>query len=270
MRLQILPFCAALALFAACDKVDKNDRYIDFEPVTTGHCVLVEEFSGQLCVNCPDASEHLEQLQETYGADTVIVVSIHAGESYSLAISAERGAALNTQGLATDFGEQLFSSYGLNSEPNAVIDRTTGVITQPNWATAIVNALARETTVSLDIEPAYDADTRTLTVDVLATASQDFSGRVNVWLTEDSIVAVQRLSSGGYDYNHVFNNIFRASATSIDGEAVSVEFGDEWQTVYTATMTLDDVWRPEKMHVVAFVEGSNGVEQAATVSVIEQ
>ncbi len=267
MRLQILPFCAALALFAACDNIDENDRYIDVEPVTIGHSVLVEEFSGQLCVNCPEASEYLESLQENYGADTVIVVSIHAGESKNLAIGKEQGEAMGYEGLATDFGEQLFSNYGLSSEPNAVIDRITDVIPKEQWLTEIVNALARETTVSLSLSTSYDESARELTVNVLGSSTQDFSGNVNVWLTEDSIVGLQRLSSG-YVYDHVFNNIFRYSATPIEGEAVAIAYDAGEQVIYTATMTLEETWRPEKMSVVAFVDNSSGVAQTTRASVL--
>lgn len=262
-----IAFVLSAVLFASCDQVDENERYIAVEPTTTARSILVEEFSGQLCVNCPAASEYLEGIQENYGADTVIVVSIHAGENMMLAIGKERGEAMGIQGLATDFGEQLFSNYGLTSEPNAVIDRTSGVIGQAQWLTTIVNSLRRETTVSLSARTSYNEADRTLTVDVLGSSTQAFTGNVHVWLTEDSIVSIQRLPNG-YDNNHRFNNIFRASATPISGEQVTIPFGDEQQVIYSVTMTLDAVWRPEHMAVVAFVDNASGVAQATRTAVL--
>lgn len=262
-----MAFAVASVFFMSCDKVDLSGRYIPVEPAVTARSVLVEEFSGQLCVNCPEASEYLETLQETYGADTVIVVSIHAGESMNLAIGKELGEAMGYEGLATDFGEQLFSNYGLTSEPNAVIDRNSGVLGRDSWLTAIVSALSRETTVSLSLSTSYDESARELTVNVLGSSTQDFSGNVNVWLTEDSIVGLQRLSSG-YVYDHVFNNIFRYSATPIEGEAVAIAYDAGEQVIYTATMTLEETWRPEKMSVVAFVDNSSGVAQTTRASVL--
>ena len=63
-----LLFVAFVAVFVSCDQIGEGERYIAVTPVdtagadTTGgvvpirRAVLVEEFSGQLCVNCPAAS----------------------------------------------------------------------------------------------------------------------------------------------------------------------------------------------------------------------
>ena len=40
--------------------------------------VLVEEFTGQKCINCPEAHEELAKIQKEYGEDNVISVCIHA------------------------------------------------------------------------------------------------------------------------------------------------------------------------------------------------
>ena len=67
------------AMLSACDNVDSNDRLIYVPPAAVGRCVLIEDFTGQKCLNCPRAAEVIEQLQKQYGADTVIAVAIHAG-----------------------------------------------------------------------------------------------------------------------------------------------------------------------------------------------
>ena len=253
---------------ASCDEVSENERYIDVPVKAASRCVLVEEFSGQLCVNCPAAAEALETMQEANGgADTVVVVTFHAGEGMMLAIGKERGEAMGVQGLATDFGEQLFSRYGLQSEPNAVIDRTGGVLSQPNWLTAIVNGLRRETTVALSARSSYNEADRSVTVSVMGRAKSDFTGNAHVWLTEDSIVTMQLFSSGPV-IDHRFNNIFRTSATPIDGVPVTISAGEDMKEIYTTTIKLDDIWRPRHMAVVAFVDNSSGVVQAARTEVL--
>ena len=205
-------FAAFAALFASCEQVGENERYLPVEVAPAQRAVLVEEFSGQLCVNCPAATEALETMQEANGgSDRVVVVSLHAGVGQMLAINETMGQALGYQGLATDFGEQLFSSYGLTSEPNAVINRNSGVLGMGQWATNIVSALRVEANVSLSARTSYDAASRSLTVEVLGRSTDEggYTGNVHVWLTEDSIVSIQRLEDG-YEYDHVFNNIFRA------------------------------------------------------------
>ena len=265
----LLGLAVALS-FASCDEVSLGERYVDASVKPFSRTVLVEEFSGQLCTNCPAASEFLETLQDNYSADTVIVVSIHAGQSIQLAIGKEMGEAMGVEGLATDFGEQLFSNYGLQSEPNAVIDRRSGVVSQPQWMTSIINSSSRKDTVSLSLVCDYDDDSRELSVSVLGRSITEsgFAGNVHLWLTEDSIVSVQRLESGGYDFEHVFNNIFRTSATPIEGSPVTIPYANEPQQVYTATVTLEAGWRPEKMAVVAFVDNSGGVANVTRAAVV--
>lgn len=275
-------FASAAMLFASCDEIGEGDRYIAVTPTTpvdttgtdTGvvvkpitRTVLVEEFSGQLCVNCPAATESLEAMQEAIGGtERVTVVSIHAGQNMMLAIGEAQGQQMGVQGLATDFGEQLFSRYGLTSEPNAVIDRRGGVVSQPQWLTSILTSLTRETPVALSAQASYDESNNTISVNVSGRATQAFAGKIHVWLAEDSIVSMQRLPNG-YDYNHVFNNIFRVSATPIDGDNVSVAKADVMNPVYSTSVAVKEAWRPENMKVIVFVDDASGVVQSTSAEV---
>ena len=63
----------------ACDDVAEDDRFIYVEPAEVAKRVLLEDFTGQRCINCPEASELIERLQEEYGADNVIAVGIYGG-----------------------------------------------------------------------------------------------------------------------------------------------------------------------------------------------
>lgn len=260
----------AAFLFAACDEVGEGERYIDVPVKAASRCVLVEEFSGQRCVNCPAASEFLENIQETYGKDTVIVVSLHAGASINLGINKQMGEAMGVEGLVTDFGEQLFSSYGLSSEPNAVVDRRSGVLgNTQQWLTSIASSLRNPVTEALSLTTSYDEATRQLTVNVLGRSTNEdgFAGNIHVWLTEDSIVTLQ-LFSGSVDPQHMFHNIFRASATHLAGNPVTIPYANEPQQVYTATFTLEANWKPENMSVVAFVDNASGVANATRADAI--
>lgn len=61
--------CVALAL-VSCDNIDENNRYLDYDsgiidtpddgngddrPTSVQRAVLIEDFTGQMCVNCPNA-----------------------------------------------------------------------------------------------------------------------------------------------------------------------------------------------------------------------
>ena len=71
-------FSLIASAFVACDTIEENERYIEKEIVETKRNVLLEDFTGQNCPNCPQAHRVVNALKEQYG-ESVVAVSIHAG-----------------------------------------------------------------------------------------------------------------------------------------------------------------------------------------------
>lgn len=86
---------AAAVLLAGCDPVASDDRFIEVPAATVQRNVLIEDFTGQRCIFCPDASDAIAQLQARYSDDKLIAVAIHAGP---LALKSKSGFT----GLRTD------------------------------------------------------------------------------------------------------------------------------------------------------------------------
>ena len=74
----------------SCSHVDVDDRLIYVEPpvvepvqeddtITIKPSVLIEDFTGQRCVNCPTAAEEIQRLKTQYGDSTIVAVGIHSG-----------------------------------------------------------------------------------------------------------------------------------------------------------------------------------------------
>ena len=60
------------AMLTACSQIDEGERLIYVEPTEAQRVVLVEDFTGQKCVNCPNATNVLHEILEAYGdANTV-------------------------------------------------------------------------------------------------------------------------------------------------------------------------------------------------------
>ena len=64
--------------FTACDEVDEADRFKELGKIESKRNVLIEDFTGQMCTNCPDGHRTITSLKEQYGSQ-VIAVGIHAG-----------------------------------------------------------------------------------------------------------------------------------------------------------------------------------------------
>ena len=82
-RLSLLLAFAGFGL-TACDNVDEGERFegpLDLEEVLakSEKNVLIEDFTGQRCTNCPNAAQKIHEFQEQYGKDRVIAVAIHGG-----------------------------------------------------------------------------------------------------------------------------------------------------------------------------------------------
>ena len=106
MKYMILLATAAL-LMTACDNVSLDERLTYIEPPEAGRAVLIEDFTGQYCVNCPRATEEIERLVEEYGDSVVIAVAIHSGPFSKL-----KG---EPSPLYTEVGDQYFNKWNLSS-----------------------------------------------------------------------------------------------------------------------------------------------------------
>lgn len=246
--------CAAGLTFAACSDIEEDERFIYVEPANIAKRVLIEDFTGQGCVNCPNGNLAIERMQEEYGADNVIAVGMHSGPL-------GRGSTLRT-----DDGDWYYDHWGISVQPTAYIDRREFSPDYNMWATAVRNYIQIEPEVMLDAACSYDAATRTLGITVDADGLQTtVNGNLQVWLIENNIVDYQILLDGSWDYEYVHNHVYRASVNDLMGDAITVPTGA--RETRTFTYTLDEEWVPENMEVVAFIYNNTGVLQAVKTHV---
>lgn len=253
-----LYYIATLMLFlaASCSEVDEADRYVELPKVETKRNVLVEEYTGQKCTNCPDAHRQLVGLQQQYGSQ-LICVAIHAG-GFGIA----EGANPNIVGLMQPEGNVYASRWGVTEYPSAVVDRRGGALKADTWAAAIREALERESEIDMDVEAQIEGDE--LKCKVLIKPAAQFEGKLQLWLTESDITALQ-IDNGTVKTDYVHNHVFRACIKKDDsqdewGEPISLK-ANIHQTI-ERTLILKANWNRANLHVVAFVYNeSRGVEQ---------
>lgn len=257
----------------SCDEVAEDDRYILGEAVVAERAILLEDFTGQSCVNCPAAHEVIEQLEEQFGKDKVIAVSIHSG-SFGLSTKATNFAR-NRVGLMTEEGNAIMESYGITQFPMGVINMTGDAVNYTLWATKVRDALKVTTDVNIELEANYIPDANDGedgyfgTIEAKATVMSNTARTVNFqfWILEDNIVAQQ--SNGNIvvqDYVH--NNVFRAQVfDGLKGQPYSLTAGFEQEiTGAIATRwTNKEHWELENLSVVAFASDASGVLQVVKV-----
>lgn len=270
-------FAVLASGLASCDDVKPDDRYILGEEIKVERAVLLEDFTGQMCVNCPEAHEVIEQLEQQFGRDKVIAVSIHCG-AFGISTDRTRFDAGMT-GLMTAEGNAIMEAYGINSFPMGVIDMGRPQ-TFDLWPTAVRNALQVSTDVKIDMTVNYTpgtddtAEKFTGTIDIKAVveSGSDRLANVQFWVVENEIVALQRnLSTTVRDYVH--NNVFRGQAfPGIRGSEVALTKGIDTEVTASLANRWSDTehWNVNNLSIVAFVSDKSGVLQVTRVPLVEK
>ena len=242
-------------VLTACSHIDEDERYIYDKMEPADRTVLLEDFTGQRCVNCPTGTEVIEKLQAEFG-EKVIAVGIHGGP---LGFA---GSATLT-GLATDVGDEYYDHWNLEYQPVGLIDRH-GAVKHTEWTKAVVEELAKPARLKLAVEAENVGGQIFITVSGMST-DDTVSGRLQVWVLEDGITAMQMMPDGSSNREYVHNHVLRTPVNGTWGTEVSLKEGELWNTVME--QSIDAGWVAENLSVVAFVYDDTGVLQAAKCKV---
>ena len=244
-------------VLSSCDNVPVEERLTYVEPPEVGRAVLIEDYTGQYCVNCPRATEEIERLVKEYGDSTVIAVAIHSGP-----FAKQKGVA---SPLYTEVGDMYFAQWGLSSQPVGLVDRlySSMPFSYTDWGYGVNYEVGFKAPVSFLTETQYDPDTRRASIQVqtIGMDSARVSGKLQLWLVEDSIDSFQYMPDGSMaeHYNHM--HVFRASVNGPWGDDLAVDHGQVAARDYD--LVLDPAWVPEHCSVVVFLYDNTGVRQVS-------
>lgn len=245
----ILTLAALMLAVTSCDKIDINNTHKPYTPSGGGKTVLIKDFTGARCVNCPDAAEVAHELQHTLGEDRVLIMSVHAGY------------LATPVGLFPDFRTEEGTEWYNNNSSNPLFAVDHMALTEGNTLNesqldmSVGNALNEPQTFDLSVENDFDALTRQLRVNSKMTATGDYSGELylTVCLLEDSIVGRQ-VVPGGVDTAYVFRNVFRGTLNGADGDLITngqVYVNDDFAKNYN--MTIDSLYNADQCYILSYV-----------------
>lgn len=295
---KIIAIIFVISVFIACDKVKHPDQ----KPPAVKHCVdtsimivktnatvngfrkvLIEDYTGHYCGNCPRAAETATTI-ESAKKDSVVVIAVHSGSSFSPPVLPDYPEDFRTQTGTTDWdGFFGISGAGL---PKGMINRGQTPFYQPkdNWSALVNQYLAQAQKAKLTLTTSFDPNSLYLNVNVkvkfLTGASYANDIRVSVVVTEDSIVATQKdynppagvtVVNGDERPTYRFDNMLRGAVNSSWGEVIKakpVVANDSASITYTC-FKLDMVKNTKNVNVVAFVydDGSKEVIQVEKIRI---
>lgn len=284
MKLYKLAIAAALAgvlAFSSCDNIDENDRYTPIEkPTDSSRTLLIQEFTGNRCVNCPEGAAALHSIQDSYPGQ-VIVVGLHP---YGANGKNPNTAPLKKQDLRSNAAQAIFDIYAPDGFPYLVLNGKGSDALPSMWFTiatdSIINMANQPVNVTIRPESKYDPTSRELKVNF----SLDFLNNVTckdglgtmVWVMENNIVGYQLNAQGETLDDYVHNHVLRAAleqepgVNGDNGKIIGTSFNEGDTYSGSASIKLDEKWVAENCQVVIYVfdSGNHWVEQASLLNVI--
>lgn len=256
--------------FAACDVVEEpykkdnnsggNGGGEEPNPEVVVKHVLLEDYTGVACVNCPAAGQLALDIQERYNHQ-VIVLGVHAGSMTSLPPTMP-----SYIDFTTPEGTEWYTNLGLDINPIGTINRklngSTYGYNSPDWEDKVASTLQEEALLEMTPAVEYDNATRELSVEItsrfLAELPDTYS--LTVCIMEDSIVAGQLTQQGSVsDYIH--RHVFRTTMNGAWGEDINIEpIAPEDEIVKSYTTTLNAEYNADQCYIIAYVSNSNTKE----------
>ena len=245
--------------FTQCDVIDQpfNGNVIDTTSTTQQRNVLIEDFTGHRCKNCPKASKKIEELVTAFGSDRIIGLAIHAGPGNFTSTNAD---------YPTDFttleGKQIQNFFGTNALPVGMVNRegytpsgNSHWSPWPNWSTLSSEAMDSTLRIALTASASVIADSViNITVEGYPQLSILHDLNIIALVKESDIVSPQLLSDDTRDADYIHNNVLRAFITDPWGESFGISPMVTSDTLTSSlNMTWNSTWVQENSAVVVYV-----------------
>jgi len=212
----------------------------DVEP--TGKTVLIKDFTGARCVNCPAAAEYAHNLQHQLDEDHIFIMSVHAGY-----LAQHMG---NFPDFLTDEGTAWYNNH--DSNPLFAVDHVAltdgNTFNEGQIDTPVAAALEEEQTFEIVVDRQFDEASRQLQVNVKVIALADLDGEfyITACLVEDHITGWQT-TPAGVDKEYDFRNVFRGTLNGAYGQEL------EGPGVYSYITEINADYNADECYLMVYV-----------------
>ncbi len=251
----------APVIFTACEEYEADEILVkltaretqDTTPITQSQdelAILIEDFTGWNCPNCPEGTSILNSLKESYG-ERLIVSAVHQGSF------AKPKAENNNLDLRTPYGDELGNRFNLKSWPQAVINRKIGPLGRGDWETKIQECFANSEHL-MNISLGAENTQQGLLVSMQVEAVKDVNEAlmVTLFITESDIHGVQN-NQGTMIEDYSFQHVLRDNPiVDMPLATTGLKGGDKVSKNYY--FTSDKSLNLNNCAVVAFVSNSAG------------
>lgn len=274
-----------LLYISSCDIVEtpymntENISQIDTNSNNYVKKVLIEDFTGHLCPNCPQAATEIEAIHDIYG-EQIIAIAIHVTKSFARPYPASQAPNFQYD-FRTSWGDDLDNLFDISSAglPRGMVNRTgypdNHKLGKDEWANAVTNELNKEINFGIMINSSNN------NINITTQVLNNISGSYNlvVCLTESGIINWQKDGTENienYEHNHILRSVLVDEALSSN---INYETNQEIQKNITYNLTeLEEYnidystnvaelgngnagnWNSNNMSIVAYIYNTNTKE----------
>lgn len=234
--------------------------------------VLLEDYTGQKCPNCPEAAEIAHTLKTLYG-EQLVLLTVHAGFYSTPDTTGDFTADFRTQQ-----GTELNAYFGFPGYPMGMVNRAeysgSRILLKDSWESAVAIQTDLGAQAEITITNTYNAGTRKLDCLLETEFLENMDGTYNIcaFITESGIISPQQTEQGvnlTYEHNHVLRASMNGTWGDVagnDGQAVT---GTKLTNNYSYTLPAG--WNADKCTVVTFVYNTSTNEgvQAEEKDIVE-
>lgn len=227
--------------------------------------ILLEDYTGHTCVNCPRAAVTAHELSEEYG-NKLVIIAVHAGY-FAKPLSAPFDYDFRTAA-GTDWDN--FFGIGKVGNPNGMVNRggypSQHILSPSAWGNALDNAIDVPPLAELQVIGEYEESSSKLCIHTKTSFLQNISNReikLSVVIVEDSIIQPQKNNDAqvgstpqinDYVHMHVLRGAVNASwgdkvleKSTVSGSPVIKSYQTQLESFGAYEM------QPDKCRIIAFL-----------------
>jgi len=268
----LLIFLCTVFIISSCDKIE-SPYFQESDDVDTTECpipdfpavsnpqriVLLEEFTGHKCPNCPAGAAIAHALMNN-NPDKLIVAAIHAGYFATADVSGHF-----TSNFVVSEGEEIANNFNVVVNPIALINRKTYnsslLINTGDWGAAVAAIINEPPQMYLQTISLHRSEDNSYCLHTKINFLEDMQGNFNlcVYIVEDSIVSPQKTNDvtnypSGYIENYVHNHVLRKVLGGTWGKPISDgQVSGGTSIIQSFKLIPSTGWNLNKCKVVSFI-----------------
>jgi len=268
----IITLLSFILIITSCDVVE-GPYEIDTGGVTPTDTntyvkkILIEDFTGHTCPNCPSAARELEAIHNLYG-NQIIGVAIHVSTGFA---APWIGAGKFEYDFRTKWGTDWDDFFDISNSglPRGMVNRmgypNNHKLGKNEWLSAVITELEKEIDFGINITGDYGVIT--IDTEILNNTNGDYN--LVVCLTESNIINWQKdgqVDNESYIHNHVLRSVLSDESLSNSSNYITGQLVEK--TINYNLSVLEQFNSDYSSNTADAGNGNSGGWNASNMSVI--